>query len=293
VSRRAGAAPLGLLAACVALAAVALVRAPVPASSGPPVAPTRGENAPHTHVAMSGMTGAAVPVGGTTSAAGGYAFVPAGTTLAAGVARTFTFHIQGPDGRPLTRFAVVHDRPLHLIVVRDDLSGFQHLHPTMAADGTWSIRLTLARPGQYRAYADFVALDAKGAQTAVVLGTDLTVPGSARVQALPPPGTIDDPDGYTVSSEGRLIVGTVEPLLFRVTRAGTPAALQPYLGGYGHLVMLRQRDLGYLHIHPEPRLVDGAVKFWVAAPGPGTYRMYLDFQVAGRVHTAQFTVVVP
>ena len=68
------------------------------------------------------------------------------------------YELSGPDGAPVTRFAIVHDRPLHLIVVRHDLTGFQHLHPTMAPDGTWSLPLTLPAPGRYRAYADFSAL---------------------------------------------------------------------------------------------------------------------------------------
>jgi hypothetical protein len=279
----------------LAAVAVALLRTPVPASPGPPAALTGGENAPHTHVgmdAMAGMSAASVPVGGTATAAGGYAFVPGATTFPAGVASTFTFHIQGPAGQPVTRFAVVYDRPLHLIVVRDDLSGFQHLHPVMAADGTWSVELTLARPGRYRAYADFTAVDASGARAAAVLGVDLTAPGTAAAEPLPAGADRDAPDGFTVSIEGDLTIGTVEPVLFRVTRSGAPVTLQPYLGAYGHLVMLRQRDLGYLHIHPESRLSGGAVKFWVVAPGQGTYRMYLDFQVGGAVHTAEFTVVV-
>lgn len=46
-------------------------------------------------------------------------------------------------------------------------------------------------------------------------------------------------------------------------------------------------------MHPEPQLVDGAVRFWLTTPGPGRYRLYLDFQVAGEVRTAEFTVTVP
>jgi hypothetical protein len=56
--------------------------------------------------------------------------------------------------------------------------------------------------------------------------------------------------------------------------------------------MFRRGDLGYVHIHPELQLVGGKVKFWLAAPGPGTYRMFFDFQVAGRVHDAAWTVTV-
>jgi hypothetical protein len=289
---------LGAGAVVLALAAVVLARAQVPASSAPGagVAGTGPEAAPHSHVGMAGMvgmTGAAVPVGGTAPSAGGYTFVPASTGLSAGATTTFRFEIRGPDGRPVTRFAIVHDRPLHLIVVRHDLTGFQHLHPTMAPDGTWSIPLTLATPGGYRAYADFSALDAKDNPVAVVLGVDLTVPGGAPVAAvLPPTSTVDTVDGLTVSYQGIPRSGVTEPLLFRITRDGRPVTLQPYLGSYGHLVVLRPSDLGYLHVHPEPELTDGSVKFWLAAPGTGSFRMFLNFQTDGVVHTAAFTLAV-
>jgi hypothetical protein len=283
------------LCAATALAGTALLHAPMPASSAPPATTAGGEAVPHTHVAMAGMPGmgsGAAPVGGTAATAGGYTFVPERTTFPTGAGTTFAFQIKGPDGRPVTRFAIVHDKPLHLIVVRQDLSGYQHLHPTMTSDGTWSIQLRLPAPGTYRAYADFTAIDAKGT-AAAVLGVDLTAPGPVARVPLPAPANASTVDGFRVTTEGKPVMGTVEPVLFRVSRLdGTPVTLQPYLGAYGHLVMLRTTDLGYLHIHPEPELAAGAVKFWVAAPGPGTYRVYLDFQVAGAVHVAEFTVTV-
>ncbi|MEV5447693.1 hypothetical protein AB0N23_35035, partial [Streptomyces sp. NPDC052644] len=74
--------------------------------------------------------------------------------------------------------------------------------------------------------------------------------------------------------------------------AGRPAALERYLGAYGHLVALRDGDLGYLHVHPGPGPATDTVTFWLTAPGPGSYRIYLDFQVAGVVRTAEFTLTV-
>ena len=68
--------------------------------------------------------------------------------------------------------------------------------------------------------------------------------------------------------------------------------LERYLGTYGHLVVLRDGDLGYLHVHPEDQLVGGAVKFWLAAPSVGRYRMFFEFQRSGTVHRAEFTVDV-
>ena len=83
--------------------------------------------------------GAAVAVhepGGLASTSGGYTLVPDATTLGSG---TFAFRITGRDGAPVTAFDVVHDQQLHLIVVRRDGTGFQHLHPERdAAPGTRS-----------------------------------------------------------------------------------------------------------------------------------------------------------
>ena len=64
---------------------------------------------------------------------------------------------------------------------------------------------------------------------------------------------------------------------------------------FGHRA---QGDLAYLHVHPDahPDAVAGPgtsagpeVTFHVDVPSDGTYRLFLDFQHAGRVHTAEFT----
>ncbi|MEU7905979.1 hypothetical protein [Actinoplanes sp. NPDC049118] len=253
--------------------------------------------APHVHNAdgtvtgVAGGAGSAENVGGLAVTAAGLTLAPANTAFQAGRRQPFSFRIVAA-GVPVTTYAVVHDKPLHLVVVRRDLSGYQHLHPTMAADGTWSVDLLLAAPGSYRAIADLTAV-VGGRPTPVTLGVDLTVPGTYTPVALPAPDTRATTDGFTVSYAGQPQTGTAQPLLMTVTGpGGGPAALEPYLGAFGHLVVFREGDVGYVHVHPEPRPVDGAVKFWLAAPGPGRYRMFFDFQVAGRVHTAAFTAVV-
>ena len=46
---------------------------------------------------------------------------------------------------------------MHLIVVRRDGTGFQHLHPELGADGTWRAPIALDDAGAYRVFADFSA----------------------------------------------------------------------------------------------------------------------------------------
>ena len=55
-------------------------------------------------------------------------------------------------------------------------------------------------------------------------------------------------------------------------------------------MVLRQGDLAYLHLHPETMLVDGKVHFRLSVPSGGAYRMFFNFQVAGRVRTATWTL---
>jgi hypothetical protein len=256
------------------------------------------ENQPHVHNTDVTVTqgGASQPmaaaVGGLSLSSGGLTLVPARTDFAAGSKQRLEFRIVGSGGAAVTTYAVVHDKLLHLIVVRRDLSGFQHLHPAMAPDGTWGIDLTLAEPGMYRMIADFTAV-VGGQQIATTLGGDLTVAGNYAPKALPAKSRSSVVDGFTVAYEGTARTTSSQPILMSINGAdGKPATLEPYLAAFGHLVVMRQGDLAYVHVHPEPQLVDGKVKFWVAMPSAGTYRMFFDFQVAGKVHTAEWTAVI-
>ncbi|MFI2714284.1 hypothetical protein ACH495_29615 [Micromonospora sp. NPDC018662] len=192
----------------------------------------------------------------------------------------------------MTRFAVVHDKPLHLVVVGRDLTGYQHLHPGMAPDGTWSVPLRLLRAGTYRVYADFAVLGPGGAATPLVLGVDHHVPGAYAPATPPPPRPQATAGPFTVTMAGTPRAGTTVPMAFTVDGGAGEAAVQRYLGAYGHLVVIREGDLGYVHVHPEPELVDGAISFWLTAPGADRYRVFLDFQVDGTVHTAEYTIDV-
>ena len=85
--------------------------------------------------------GAALP--GLAVADAGWRLQLADDTVSAGAAVPFRFTVTGPDGSPETDYVRTHTKELHLIVVRRDLSSFQHVHPVRAADGSWSVPLDL------------------------------------------------------------------------------------------------------------------------------------------------------
>ena len=77
-----------------------------------------------------------------------------------------------------------------------------------------------------------------------------------------------------------------------LARLPAVAALEPYLGAFGHLVALRDGDLAYLHVHPHGDAPEAGetsgpeIVFEATAPTPGRYLLFLDFQIDGQVHTA-------
>jgi len=214
------------------------------------------------------------------------------TTLPEGVPATWRFRIVDGDGETVRAFEREQTKLVHLIVVGHDLDGFQHLHPTVAADGTQSVALTLDRPGTHRAIADFVTDGQRH-----VVTTDLRVPGVAEPTPLPPDATVASAgDGYAVTLRrtAELAAGREQELAFAVTHDGRPVRdLQPYLGAYGHLVALRAGDLAYTHVHPlGADRAAGVVTFAAAFRDAGPQRLFLQFRAGGRVRTAAFTQTV-
>jgi hypothetical protein len=239
---------------------------------------------------MQGMAPLAPGADGTSSSADGLTLELDAPPPTAGKPETWTLRVLDADGMPVTSFERDQTKLMHLIVVRDDFTGYQHLHPVLKADGDFVVPVTLAQPGRYRVIADFTTGGKR-----YPLGVDVTVSGTVKRVPLPAPSSTSSVDGYTVkSTHGALRAGREEQLRFAVIRSGRPVTdLEPYLGTYGHLVALRKPDLAYSHIHPvaDDRRA-GTITFDAEFPTAGTYALFLQFRAEGSVRTAPFTVEV-
>ncbi len=202
-----------------------------------------------------------------------------------GRTQTLSFRVVGQDGRTVRDFDVEHEKRMHLILARRDLTGFQHLHPRRESDGTWSTDVRVDEAGSYRMFADF---SHEGEPR--TLAVDLRVDGDADLKPLPEPSPTSVSDGgYDVRLDSHAAhPGEEAELGFTITRDGKPVKVEPYLGAGGHLVALREGDLAFLHVHPTGEGTDFAATF----PTPGNYRLFLQFKHEGRVQTVAFTQVV-
>jgi hypothetical protein len=263
----------GFVAAVAALFAVGALAGAVSGASAP-----GGERRVEAH---SGEMAMNVPtVRGLSVAADGLRLVVEDPERRRGATDPLRFRIVDAQGRAVRHYDVEHTKRMHLIVARRDLTGFQHLHPTLEDDGTWTAPLKLREAGAYRVFADF----SRGGRP-VTLASDLRVDGPADLRALPAPATVASTGGYDVRlAAGTPRAGREAALRFTITRDGVPVRTEPYLGAGGHLVALRDGDLAFLHVHP----TDG-VGFEATFPTAGAYRLFLQFKHDGRVHTIAFT----
>ena len=223
----------------------------------------------------------------------GYTLDLSQSRLPANVKARLRFRILGPDGEPVTEYTEEHGKDLHLIVVRRDMAGYQHVHPTLDSDGQWIADVDLSAAGEYRAFADFTPAGGE----ALTLGADISAGGAYEPRPLPKPTRSVQVGHYTVNLEGKLVAGETSPLDLTVSTDGKPVRdLQPYLEAYGHLVALRDGDLAYLHVHPDGGPGDGStepgprIRFFAEVPTAGTYRLFLDFKHENEVRTAAFTM---
>jgi hypothetical protein len=244
------------------------------------------------HGASAGHGGATPdPVRGLSSSEDGMTLRLERGRLPRGKSVELGFTVESDDGQPVTDFEVEHERRLHLIVVRRDMQGFQHLHPEMDANGRWSTPIALDEGGPHRVFADFKR---DGRNT--TLAQDVEVPGVYDEQTYPvefDSATTDT--GYDVQLESAQVsAGEEAELGFTAARGSEPVEVEPYLGADGHLVALREGDLAYLHVHPTGGGHGGEtehgeeIRFETEFPTPGRYHLFLQFKDEGRVHTAHF-----
>jgi hypothetical protein len=233
--------------------------------------PGNPESKPHTH---GPAKPSAVPPG---FHADGYTLV---TDATQPTAASLALHITGPDGSRVTQFTEHQGADVHVALIRFDDSGFEHLTPQPAADGSFVVPFD--RPGKWHIVVDS---QPAGAVSPVVLTTNVDDEVAVDEVPLPKPQNTVDADGLTVVRDG---------FTFTVSGSdGSPTTdLEPYLGQPAHLFAIRQGDLAYTHLEPTASTAPGTFTF-AGDLSPGTYRVYLEFGYQGEVTTVGFTVVQP
>jgi hypothetical protein len=215
----------------------------------------------------------------------------------------------------------VHEKPLHLLVVSDDLAEFYHIHPEMQVDDSYSVEHIFPYGGRYRLYADYTP---PGSAT-IVEQFELNVDGPARPrQNLVADASLTKESEslrVTASSDKPLRAGEDLMLKFALAdvKTGQPVNnLQLYLGALAHFVIISEDLKDFIHAHPldagevfdpskdptqhvhDPaqlakKLVGTSpseVSAYVSFPHAGLYKLWAQFQRDGKVISVPFVLNV-
>lgn len=254
------------------------------------------------------------------------------SAVQAGKAAKWTLKIMDDiDNSPIKDFDIVHDKRLHLLIASQDLSWFNHLHPTYKGNGVFELQTTIPRAGQYRLYADYKPKERDGevAQQAFTVRGAKPLPATSKLVPSKLSGawmtrTVRSaPEGHPeklttrayqvalMPMPARIEAGKDVMLHFQVRDAkGKPLPkIERYLGAMGHLVLLSANGKTYLHTHPMEgshgghsshgaasggkKAAGGSdVMFHTSFPSAGLYKAWGQFQHGGKIITSPFVLSV-
>ncbi|HVP47810.1 MAG TPA: heavy metal-binding domain-containing protein [Bryobacteraceae bacterium] len=200
-------------------------------------------------------------------------------------------------GAPVKHFEIIHEKPIHLFIVSEDLQYFSHEHPDLGPDGIFRLDTRLPKPGNYKLLADFFP---EGA-TPQLISDVVTTAGYKRslAQAITKPA----PDLTPKHGENLDVSLTVDPeqpiagkktmLFFKLKPA---QGVEPYLGAWGHMLAASNDLVDMIHTHPiyvtDFTLGEKQIQFNLFFPREAIYRVWVQFQRQGKVTTAVFTIPV-
>jgi len=266
-------------------------------------------------IALGGCGGSGTVAPPTVAPAAVYALTrlePAGAVEAGKPVRV-SFEIRQPDGTALIHFKTGPGPHVgvHLILVRDDLAYIIHVHPPVGHGAVIAATVVFPAPGPYRLVADIYP--AGGAQSNFQLFGSVRVAGAYQPLLLPSPTTAEVVGGYHFSLSGAAHLRAIEASLVTVDvtdRHGSPARFTPWFGALAHAIFFRRGTLDYFHTHVCAPGVSGCtsvlgptritgrsstpgkLKVGVLVPAPGTWKLFLQLELGGRVLTVPFTLVV-
>ncbi|HEX8248361.1 MAG TPA: cupredoxin domain-containing protein [Pyrinomonadaceae bacterium] len=230
-----------------------------------------------------------------------------------------SFVVKNSRGAIVRDLQIVHEKPMHLIVVSEDLAEFYHLHPEAQSDGSYKASFAFKNGGKFKLYADLSPV--KDRQMVRIF--DLSVAGNERAKE---PLKTDAKFEKTVEDlrvvmkpDGELAANKELMLAFSVfdARTNQPVTdLQKYLGDTAHFVIVNQDLNEFVHAHPmspdnvkgdghqhdsnaaekhDDKLMSAAansVSAHVSFPKAGIYKIWAEFQRNGKVTAVPFVVNV-
>jgi hypothetical protein len=184
-----------------------------------------------------------------------------------------------------------HEKLIHVIAVNEELTWFDHIHAEPDNTGAYKVKETFPAAGKYLVYADYKTTIG-GPQTDRL---EVNVSGNGNASSHQPHQVKikSETDGYSllIPNGKNLKTGSVSLpiILLKDGKKIERVDIENYLGAVAHIILIGQDDKDFVHIHPESSEIS-PIHAHAEISKPGLYRMWVQFQTNGKVHTADFTL---
>lgn len=206
--------------------------------------------------------------------------------------------IQDKEAKPVevSQFEVVHQRPVHLLVIEPGLSDYHHEHPIQKATGQYAFNFTPQTACSYRMWVDvklkgsyqsYIPVQLKGTKDCNKQ-LDKTVNLEASSQGY----------DFKLELEGDLKTGTAVFANMSVSKDGYPVNfLEPVMGAFAHMVGFYEDYETIAHIHPmgkEPaedtERGGPSLRFHIEPEQAGYLKLFAQVQIDGKQVFAPFGI---
>jgi len=220
----------------------------------------------------------------------------------------FTPKIKGKENE-LVPLDVVHEKKIHLVIVSEDLSYFEHIHPEYRSSGDYEIKVLpkgieytdkkgkyetkFENAGNYILFADYKPMGGNHTVDKINLTVSGNAPASKKFTTEKLTGTSGD---YAITLEpesGKFIMGGLMHISAVLKNKGKEMdanSLGDYLGAKAHIVVIGLDDKNYLHVHPNVK--NGRFDLHTTFEKPGIYRGWIQFKAEDTLHTMDFVIIV-
>ncbi len=177
-----------------------------------------------------------------------------------GVTSSLQFFVNlKPNGMPVDDLDIERGKYMHVIVARDDLTQFSHIHPEKISSGTWKVEHIFSEPGIYKVWSDVTY---KGVTHSFGHPAFTVVPNkdNQKISTLiSTPAPVVDFAKNIVLGDYQVGIAYPEPIVmgrdtqidFAVKNVlGQGVLLEPYLAAPAHLAVLKDDLTVYMHTHP-------------------------------------------
>jgi len=214
------------------------------------------------------------------------------------------FRLIGPGNVPVIpdNLHTTHTEKLHALLLDPSFTDYHHEHPRPTEiPGEYIFTFTPQRSGPYRMWLDVMPVATGRGEFPIV---DLMPIPRPIVKAPAPQAAVTEGTSGPFRAKvelpaGGLTFGNVASIRVHLEEDGKPLTrVEPLMGAFAHMVGFSDDFQSILHIHPTGAMpVPGQfggpqVDFQVRPLLPGWLRLYLQYQVDGQGHLAEFVLPV-